>query len=377
MRLIVLAALLAVLMPGVRAEAGISDALLDSIGFDGLESLAGELDGPDLRRLAREVFSGKLDWRELAPEGLLKRLGSAVREGLLETLASLALPVLASLLLRLLLSGREGPLTLLCRLACACALIRGYGRAVGVVKSALELEGRVADALAPVLAAALALTGSSAASATVAPLSALCADLIEQALLGVGLPLCGLAAAVAVAGNLSDGFRLERLFRLIRRGAAWTLGLMLGGFGALLVLEGRVAAAQDTLPARTLQGTLPARTLQGLARSLVPIIGGELSGATGALAGSVMAARSAVGISGIALAVAACAEPLFRLAVWTLSVKLAAAVIEPAAETGVARIASDFGDVAELLLAICAAGAVLVALLAGGCLSAAGGIVAQ
>ena len=368
MRLIVLVILLAVLMPGVRAEAGISDALLDGIGFDGLESLAGELDGPDLRRLAREVFSGELDWRELAPEKMLKRLGSAVREGLLETLAALALPVLASLLLRLLLSGREGPLTLLCRLACACALVRGYGRVVGVVKSALELEGRVADALSPVLAAALALTGSSAASATVAPLSALCADLIEQALLGVGLPLCGLAAAVAVAGNLSDGFRLERLFRLIRRGAAWALGLMLGGFGALLALEGRVAAAQDTLPART---------LQGLARSLVPIIGGELSGTTGALAGSVMAARSAVGISGIVLAVAACTGPLFRLAVWTLSVKLAAAVIEPAAEAGVARIASDFGDVAELLLAICAAGAVLVALLACGCLSAAGGIVAQ
>ena len=74
MRLIVLAALLVLVIPGARAEAGISDALLDGIGFDKLESLAGELDGPDLRRLAGEVFSGELDWRELAPEKMLKRL---------------------------------------------------------------------------------------------------------------------------------------------------------------------------------------------------------------------------------------------------------------------------------------------------------------
>ena len=63
------------------------------------------------------------------------------------------------------------------------------------------------------------------------------------------------------------------------------------------------------------------------------------------------------------------------LAASMLSLKLAAAIIEPAADKGIANITEQFGDVAEMLLAACIGCAVVVFMLLGACLTAAGNIV--
>ncbi|MBR1821323.1 MAG: hypothetical protein IJ769_06840, partial [Clostridia bacterium] len=67
------------------------------------------------------------------------------------------------------------------------------------------------------------------------------------------------------------------------------------------------------------------------------------------------------------------AAPVARLAVSTLSLRLASAILEPVADAGVTRIVGGFGDVSRMLLAICAGATLLAVLMLGACLGLAAG----
>ena len=333
-----------------------ADALLDKVGFDRLERMA---EDAGAKRIADFLLSAGEDLEPDLPKRLIGRLAASIKSGLAEALAALAFPVLASLIIRLLLGREDGALSMLCRLACACELARRCADAISIAGAAMSKAARAADTVSPVLTALLTVTGSATFAASLSPVAALCVSVIENALVAVGLPMCAIAAIVATAGGLSDRFRLDGLFMLLKRSTVWGIRLLIAAFVGLLAVEGRLAAARDTASANALRQAL---------RGMIPYIGGSVSDSTGALLESAAAARGAVGVTGIALACAACFNPVLRLMIHMLSLRLAAAVIEPVADPGIARIASGFSDVSGMLVALCAGSALLAALLAGACL---------
>lgn len=359
MKLVSLLLLALLLAPGALALDA-REALLDSVGLEAL-------DAPDLgtgdmsaREIARRALAGEFTLDADLPLRAVRSVASGVRDGLTEALRLLAPPVLAILLVRLLLGRRHSALVLLCRLVCAAALLTRLAGALVELRSDMARVGRILDAVVPVLSAALALTGSGAASAMLTPASTLCAGALEDALAQWGLTLCALAAIVASAGNLSDHFRLDRLFALLRSAVTRGVALLVAAFVGMLALEGRLAAAQDAGSARAIGSALA---------GLIPIIGSQVSASGDALVDSALAVKSAVGAAGMLVVFGACAERLLKLAVLLLSVRLAAAVIEPVADPGIARMTWCYGEVARMLMAIYAGGVMLVMLLAGTCLS--------
>ena len=354
--LLALAALL--LHPTATAEEA-SRGLPDGLGFDALERLSDALGGPDARRIAEMALSGELHPDADLPKKLLRKLASAVQHGLLRTLRALSTPVLATLLLRLITDRRSGALTLLCRLAVASSLVGQFTEAARLAEETMSAAVRVADVASPVLCAALTLSDAGASAAVLSPISALCVGAIEGVLKGMGLPLCALAAIVAAGSGLSEAYRLDRLFDILRRTAIWGVGGLLGAFTAWMTIEGRLCAAQDTATAQAVH-----RAIGGM----VPIIGRSVSNSMGALLTSAVSVRNAVGVTGMAVALGVCAKPLTRLTAHMLSLRLASAVIEPVADPGIARVVADFADISRMLLALCLGSAILVALLAGACL---------
>lgn len=317
------------------------------------------MNGPDAVVLVQRVLSGDLKWDRGFASRLLRRLADGVKAGLFKALATLAAPVLAALCLKLTLGAEDGAFTLLCRLACACGLVRHFADAAGLAARAMSAMSRLAKIVSPILAAALTLTGASASAAALTPLSGLCAAAIEDALTALGLPLCALGAAIAACAHLSDSFSLGKLFKLVRQATVWGVRGLLAAFTAVLAVQGRLAAAQDTLTVQVAQRAL---------RGVVPFVGRSVSDSTGALLESAVAARNAVGVTGMLVALGVCFRPVFGLTVHTLSLRLASAAIEPMADRGIAEIVSDFGDVSRMLLALCVGSAILTALLSGACL---------
>lgn len=354
-RLLLLAALLVLLCPGALAEEN-GEALLEQAGFSRLEDLSRELDGPDARAIAKAVLSGELPVGEDLPAVILRRMGKALKSALLPALSALAPPVLVTLALGMVLGGDSGSLTLLCRLSCACSLCRQCAAAMDLAKNGMAVSARIADVAAPVLAAALALTGRAASAATLTPLSAICADAIESALVAWGLPMCAIAAVIAAGGSLSDRFRLDQLFRLACKAVTWGVGMLIAAFIGIMTLQGRLAASRDGASSQALRQAL---------RGLVPLIGGSVSDASGALAETAFAVRSVVGVTGLLVVLGTAAGPALRLGAHMLSLKLASALIEPVADPGITRIAAAYGEIARLLLALYAGSVLLAALLAG------------
>lgn len=354
-RLILLAALLLMLHPGALA-ADPAEALLEKAGLSKLEALSESLGGPDVREAARAVLSGELPIDRELPALALRQLCEAVKVALLPALSVLAVPVLAALSLGMVLGADSGPLTLLCRLSAVYGLGRQCAAAMAVARSGMSVAVRIADTAAPVVAAALTLTGRAAAGATLTPLSAICADAVENALIGWGLPLCGVAATVAAGGNLSGRFRLDGLFRLICRTVTWGVGMTIAAFVGVMALQGRLAATRDGVSSQALRQAL---------RGLVPLIGGSVSDSSGALAQTAVAVRGAVGATGLLITLATAAQPALKLGAHMLSLKLASALLEPVADPAITRIAGCYGEIARVLMALYAGSVLLTALLAG------------
>ena len=121
------------------------------------------------------------------------------------------------------------------------------------------------------------------------------------------------------------------------------------------------------------QDAVSVRAIQRALRSMLPIVGGEVSDSAGALLASALSVRNLAGVAGMVAVVGGSLAPILRLAVAALSLNLAAAVLEPVADAGVTRIIASYGELNKLLLAICVSGTLLAVLMLGACLSMAGG----
>lgn len=355
MKLLILMAALLMLHPAALADA-MPDALLEQAGFSRLAALSGELGGPDAKSIARSALSGELIIADSLPSDILKQLGEEVKRALTSALSALAAPVIVTLALRMIMGEDAGALTLLCRLGCVYSLGRQCAWAIGIAESGMGDAVRIADIAAPVVAAALSLTGRAASAAALTPLAAICVDAIQNALIAWGLPLCGVAAVVATGGSLSDHFRMDRLFKLVCGTVTWGAGLLIAAFVGMMTLEGRLAASRDGVSTQALRQAL---------RGLIPYIGGSVSNSSGALLDSALSVRNAVGVTGLMIALYAAVKPALSLSAHMLSLKLASALIEPVADPGIVRVTACYGEISRALLALYAGSAMLSALLIG------------
>lgn len=349
---------------GMRAHADTSGTVLERTGVGEMLSQAEVLGAKEIRVVVDKAMRGELAFDADALRRVLARLTRALKRGLTNALAALAAPVLAWLAYRLLAGDeRGGAMALLCRMSCAATLMRRFVSAHGIAASSLSASVRMVNAAAPVLASALTLTGYGARAAILTPSTALCAGLIDDALRTVGLPLCAAAALIAAAGNLSERFRLNRMFDLVRGGVDWGMRAIMAGFAGMMALQGLMTAGQDAASGRVVR-----RAMQ----SILPLVGGELSDSADALLASAVAARNAAGAAGMLAMIGVCAIPFARLVAAALSLRLAAAVLEPVADAGVTRVIGQYAALTQTLAALCACAAMLGMLTLGACLAFAG-----
>ena len=365
--MIAISIMLIMLMTSGSAEPSTEDQMLDEIGLDNLENLARE-SGIQPRKLISELMSGKTDFSRISISECVNALGTELKHKILPLIIQLCAPVFVGMALRILLGGGAGAtagVALLCRFACVRIMMESFATTRQMAAEVLKNACSAVGAITPVLASAMTLTGCTATAAALSPAASLCASAIENVLVGVGLPLCDVSAAVAAAGNLSESFRLDRLSSLLINSIKWVIGIMMTAFIGILSVEGLLSATQDSTAMRS---------MRYIVENMLPIVGGEVSGATTALAGSAVLARSAVGVTGILLLFGACARPMAKLAASYFSMRLAAAVFEPVSERSVSAMISRFADVSEILLAISASAVVLGILTIGTALAVLGGI---
>lgn len=290
---------------------------------------------------------------------ILASIKGQVFQSLKVLLLNLALPTLACALLQMTTGeGHTGlMLNLLCAVCCGRVLMRAWLSAQEEVVALMDGVLAATERMTPILVSAAALTGGSVLSSTIGPLSALCAAVITKALKAWGLSLCRGAVVTALSSAVAGRYALNRLFDLIKSAAHWLLCVSVFIYGALVSAQGLVSAARDGAAVKTAQVAM---------ERLIPIIGGGVSDAAGSLAVSASLARSAVGLTGVALIASVCLKPALKLGGLTAALKLVAAVTEPFAGDSISGLTARFGDVLEILLATSVCAALMAAMIPAG-----------
>jgi len=329
----------------------LTPALAEDAGLEALSQY-----GFDAAAFFNRLISGDALYGLIHPGRLVEILRQSARESFSALAMNLALPALVCVLTRLVIRRRETDfmMNLLCALCCGTALVETWLSAQREVTELIDALRGATDTMTPVMASAAALTGGALQASTMAPLAGLCAGFVQRVLKDWGMRLCGCAAMIALCGAVAGGYALNRLFALLKSAARWLLGGAVFVFGALISAQGLVSAARDGAAVQTAKVAI---------ESLVPIIGGGVSDATGALAVSAGLARGAIGITGVALIGKMCLEPMLLLGGRALALKLIAAAMEPMAEGAAAQLVGQFGDILETLLAIAVCAAALSAML--------------
>ena len=361
------AALLLALLFAPAACAEAEQAILDALELDELARV-GEEAGLDVRATVAELLRGE----QALPDALGMLLDGALSsllDGFRTVAPALAVPMAASLATRVALpdgASAQRTVHFVCRISAAGALAAAYAHLAEAAQSLMSAAARCSDALAPAMIAAVALSGAETTAAALTPMTAVCADLIQQLFARWGIALAGAAAGVAIAGNLSPSIRLKRLHGLLRQVLQWGAGTVLAAFFAALNIQGRLGAGRDSVAARTARYAI---------ESLVPVIGGNVSDSLDSLLSTAFAVKGALGATGLALLIVISAAPVLRVALTSLALKLMSAISEPLGDDGMTAMTAQFADAAEMLLVACVAALLLCAMLTGSCMSAAENVV--
>ena len=250
------------------------------------------------------------------------------------------------------------------RFAAQLSLLAGLMEAsmpvLEAAEKCLEMVCSFAEAMVPAMAGLFTAAGMSHSATLLSPAAALVGNIAEEYFLRLGLPLCRCTLAVAVAGNLSSGIDLSRLFRSMRKIASWGVGLSFTLFTAIAALQGSMSASLDSIAVRTAKFAVD---------SASPLIGNGISDAWESYICGIRVARSAIGVSGIVALLLAAAQPVLSMLASLLALHGLSVFLDIFGEKQAARAAEQAAGVCQMAVELATGGAAIAIILLGAAMS--------
>ncbi len=350
--------LLILLLFPIRACAETTDELIESLDLASWQTAAEEAGAEiDVMETLRSLVRGEIDWKPESLLALMREMILGEARGMREQLMLFLAPALLWAVNRQ-LSGGAG---FVCFLTGAGAMLGAFASQMELARVTIGRMGRLTEEVFPVLTALMSATGRTGTAGLLRPLAALGGGMLTAVVERIAVVLCGGAAVLAVAGNLSERIRLKSLFNLCCSAGEWAMGAVMTAFLGLTAMCRVVGPAQDSM-------TL--RAAKYAADSLLPVVGGDIADAMDGMAASAALVRRSAGVTGVIVMLAVCLRPVIRLALGLITCRLAAALTEPVADGPLKTCAEQIAKATGLLLAAVAVSAALFVTLAGVCISA-------
>jgi len=315
------------LLPGTQAlsEESVRE-LVDASEIERFESFAAA-NGADFSIVDFMQFirNGEMSSLEDAGRALLSLIRQPLTNAL-QPVRGMLLPGLLLALASAVLRDRQsaGGARFACRLSLSLSVLKLIEAALESAEACLEHTLSFSDAATPVFTTLLTAGGLSGASALIAPSAALAGNLIHRLFLQLGVPLCAATACLAIAGSLSAGLDLSKFCRLGKKLLIWGAGLAVSLFTGLIFLKGGAADISDSLAVRTAKYTVD---------SAASIIGSSASDAWETYLTGVMAAKSVVGVCGLAALLSVCLQPMVSIFTAMACLSLFATAMEAEGES--------------------------------------------
>lgn len=205
--------------------------------------------------------------------------------------------------------------------ALAVTVAVGYFSAVltAAVKFVASVKTQI-GAVAPVLLTLMTAAGATGSASVYTPTVALLGGGMTGAVTYFAFPALLMAIVFDIVGSVSSAVKLDRAAEFFRSACKWFLGTAFFLFVAVIGVSGITASVRDGISVRAARFALS---------KYIPVIGGYLSqGFDFVMAGNVLI-KNAVGSSAVVLLVLGSLPVLIKIAAFTLTLKLAAALCEP------------------------------------------------
>lgn len=219
-------------------------------------------------------------------------------------------------------------------------VIAGAGKIIGDIK-------KQSEAFFPVLLTLMTAAGAGSSAGVYSPGVLVLTSGIITLVSAIAVPAFILASAFTAIGNLTGTGSLKRLSGFFSSSCKWLLTTSFFLYIAFLSVQGITASVYDGITVRTTKFALS---------KYVPIIGGYLSeGFNTVMAGSVLI-KNSVGLTALVVLIVTVTPFLLNLLTLGLSLKLAAAVVEPLGNSRTAdllgNMSKNLGVLAALLLGL-------------------------
>lgn len=203
----------------------------------------------------------------------------------------------------------------------AVTIVVGYFSSVTVlaVRFVGSLKTQI-NAVAPVLITLMTAAGATSSAGVYAPSIAILGSGMTNLVTMVAFPALLMGLVFDIIGSVANGIKLDKTAEFFRSACKWLLSTAFFLFVTTIGVSGITASVGDGISLRAAKFAVS---------KYVPVVGGYLSqGFDFVMSGNVLI-KNALGSSAVVLIVLCAAPVVCKLAVFTLTLRLTAAIAEP------------------------------------------------
>ena len=197
--------------------------------------------------------------------------------------------------------------------------------------------------LIPILITLMISTGSIISANIAQPIILFVITFIGNMLVTLIIPLVLVGTVLGVISNISEKIQISKLSKFFKSSVIWILGISLTIFVGLLSIEGTLSSSVDGITAKTAKAAIS---------NLVPVVGKALGDSIDTVLGSAVILKNAVGVVGVIVIISICIIPIIKLAIFSITYSIAAALAQPIGEKNVVNLLEQFSDTFKVLLGI-------------------------
>ena len=315
---------------------------------------ASEIQAPEVPESAMDIMPENTDsfgnaLMELLRKGIL--LIQPELDEALRTCSGILICALLYSILPILSEKLTEPMAMAWSVALGTVMLQRTGTMIGYAADALRQICDYGKLLCPVLTTALAAQGGLTTSAALYTGTIAFITLLSILVSRLLIPLVYIFLLFSVAGSaIGEGF-FRNLADGVKHLLTWLLKTLLIVFTTYMSVTGVVSGTTDAAALKTAKVTLS---------SVVPVVGGILSDASESVLVSMGILKNAAGIYGILAVLALFMGPFVKVGVQYLLLKGSAALCSLFGDKRISSLIGDFSTAMGLLVAMVAAGCVLI-----------------
>ena len=212
-----------------------------------------------------------------------------------------------------------------------------------VGRQALQTLTDYSHVLLPCLATAAAAGGAWTSAGAKYAASAMAMDMMITTEQNLAVPVLYAYASTAIAAKLTQNPLMQSLEGFMRSVIKWSLLLLTGGFTLYLSITGILTGTVDAAAAKAAKTVIS---------GVLPVVGGMLADASGAVLAGAQMLRNGVGIIGMLVILAVCVSPYLMLGSHYLVYQIAGGFASSFGDQRIGGVIRCIGDVFGFLLGI-------------------------